>query len=61
MSNDSVSNLMKGHMESLAKDGKRADDVALTNSGKLRLKLECLTLPRDPRWSILVILKYFVE
>jgi len=61
MSNDSVSNLMRGHMESLAKEGKRADGRGINDFRKVTLKLECLTLPRDQRWSILAILKYFVE
>ena len=31
MSNDSVSNLMKGHMESLAAEGKRADGRSIND------------------------------
>ena len=38
MSNDSVSNLMKGHMESLAKEGKRADGRGINEYRKVTIE-----------------------
>ena len=38
MSNDSVSNLMKGHMESLAKEGKRADGRGINEFRKVTIE-----------------------
>ena len=38
MSNDNVSNLMRGHMESLAKDGKRADGRGINEFRKVTIE-----------------------
>ena len=38
MSNDSVSNLMRGHMESLAKEGKRADGRGINEFRKVTIE-----------------------
>jgi|TARA_B110000438_G_scaffold286854_1_gene318521 exosome complex component RRP42 len=38
MSSDSVSNLMKGHMESLAKEGKRADGRGINEFRKVKIE-----------------------
>ena len=38
MSDDSVSNLMKGHMESLAAEGKRADGRSINDFREVKIE-----------------------
>ena len=38
MSNDSVSNLMKGHMEALAAEGKRADGRSINDFREVKIE-----------------------
>ena len=42
MSNDHVSNLMKGHMESLAAEGKRADGRGIRESRMIDFEALCI-------------------